>query len=81
MLGAPRQLALVRWYEELPATQLRQLEKTVKMAVLRWATVRRDGEDIDHYDVIDAARIMTPVLLQENVLRKDHFFLNHFVQR
>ncbi len=81
--GQPRQLALVRWYEELPACQLRAGEKLSGMSVLRWATTTRDGKTRNHYDVIDAARIWGPVLLQENPLRDDgrHFFHIHFVQR
>lgn len=80
--GKPRRLAFVRWYEELPDTQRRPLERLVGMSVLRWATTKRDGADIDHYDVIDAERIVGPVLLQQNPLRSDrpHFFHNHFVQ-
>ena len=79
--GTPRQLALVRWYEEL--CKLRPLEELVGMKVVRWANTTRDGESIPHYDVIDATRIIGPVLLQHNTLRDDgrHFFLNHFVQR
>lgn len=81
--GKPRQLALVRWYEDLPDTRLRQLEKLVGMSVLRWAITTRDGKPCRHYDVIDAARIVGPVLLQLNPLRSDgqHFFHNHFIQR
>ena len=79
----PRQLALVRWYEELPDSQLWVLEKLVRMSVLRWATTKRDGKTIEHYDVISADRILRPVLVQANPLRTDgrHFFLNHFVSR
>ncbi len=80
--GTQRQLALVRWYEELPDRQLRKLEKLVGMSVLRWATTTRDGAVVDHYDVIDASRILSPVLLQRNPLRdRPHFFHNHFVRR
>ena len=81
--GKPRQLALVRWYVELPGAQLHVLEKLVGMNVLRWATTTRDGKLRNHYDVIDASRIWGPVLLQQNPLRCDeqHFFHNHFIQR
>ena len=79
--GKQRQLALVRWYEQLPDSQLRTLEGTAGMSVVRWATIKRDGVDVNHYDVISAERILRPVFLQE--VRGDgrHFFLNHFVQR
>jgi hypothetical protein len=53
------------------------------MSILRWATTTRDGKTRNLYDVIDAACIWGPVLLQENLLRDDgrHFFHNHLVQR
>ena len=81
--GKPRRLALVRWYEQLPASKLRPLEELARMSVLRWASIKRDAQSVDHYDVIDAECILRPVLLQENTLRKDgrHFFHNHLVQR
>ena len=81
--GKPRKLALVRWYDALPDTQLRQLDKLVGMSVLRWAITTRDGKLCRHFDVIDAARIVGPVLLQLNPLRSNgqHFFHNHFVQQ
>ena len=41
--GEPRRLALVRWYVELPDSQLKQLEPKVGQRVLRWATTTRDG--------------------------------------
>ena len=79
----PRRLALVRWYEQLPDDKLRPLETLVRMSVWRWATITRDGKRRNHYDVIDADRIVGPVLLQGNPLRsaRQHFFMNHFVLR
>ena len=67
--GKPCKLALVRWYDDLPDTQLRQLEK-LGMSVLRWAITTRDDKLCKHYDVIDAAHIVGPVLLQLNPLRR-----------
>jgi hypothetical protein len=61
--GQTRQLAVVWWYEELPASQLRAGEKLVCMSILRWATTTRGGKIRNHYDVIDA-RIWGPVLLR-----------------
>ena len=77
------QLALVRWYEVLPDSQLCKLEKLVGMTVLHWATMTRGGAVADHSDVIDACWILSPVLLQYNPLRpnRPHLFGNHSVRR
>ena len=81
----PRKLALVRWYEQVPDRELKRLERLVCMTVWRWATIQRDGKIRNHYDDIDADRIIGPVLLQRNPLpRSDgrpYSFHNHFVQR